>query len=252
MKRLQLDNEQHLWLMKNGINKQRSMHEMFFILNNQLIFLNFMPNNRRKVRQSLVLIDIWWNWILVQKQQSYPAHILHPEEIPSLNAVPDQLEKRRCGRLQHQLSLETDEPDIPMVVAEALQDELQRAVQNRLEIHYFTFSNRFLWFSAAQDRNTEIELPDNFEHVFQPADSARQSRESHGFDQQKSVLSHGLSHDRTCLNESFQRIKIAGDFRDLSHIEDLEESVGPLLLALSLREKYSHSNLPSIRLSLPV
>lgn len=99
-------------------------------------------------------------------------------------------------------------------------------------------SNLFHSNSAAQDRNTEPELPENFEHAFQSVDSARQSHESSGFDQQKSALGHGLSHDRTCLNEVFQRIKIAGDFHDLSHIEDLEESIGPLLRALVIREKY--------------
>ena len=90
---------------------------------------------------------------------------------------------------------------------------------------------------VAQDRNVEPEVVVDLQHAFQSVDSPRQSHESAGFDHQKSVLSHTLSHDRISLNETFQRIKIAGEFKDLSHIEDLEESIGPLLRALVIREK---------------
>ena len=82
----------------------------------------------------------------------------------------------------------------------------------------------------------------DLQNAFEPTDSARPSHESVGFDWQKSAASHTLSHDRKSLNETFQRIKIAGDFHDLSHIEDLEESIGPLLRALVIREKYRMKN----------
>lgn len=52
------------------------------------------------------------------------------------------------------------------------------------------------------------------------------------------MLSSSLSQERASSNEVFQRIKIAGDFNDLSHVEDLEDSVAPLLRALVIREKY--------------
>lgn len=94
---------------------------------------------------------------------------------------------------------------------------------------------------AAQDRHVEPEITVDLQNAFQPVDSARESHESSGFDHQKSTLSHTLSLERASLNETFQRIKIAGDVRDLSHIEDLEESIGPLLRALVIREKY-HSD----------
>lgn len=45
-------------------------------------------------------------------------------------------------------------------------------------------------------------------------------------------------YDKASLREAFQRIKIAGDFDDTSHIEDLEDAVGPLLRAMVIREKY--------------
>lgn len=45
-------------------------------------------------------------------------------------------------------------------------------------------------------------------------------------------------YDKSSLREAFQRIKIAGDFLDMSHIEDLEDAVGPLLRAMVIREKY--------------
>lgn len=43
--------------------------------------------------------------------------------------------------------------------------------------------------------------------------------------------------EKANLREEFQRIKIAGDLQDMSHIEDLEEVVGPLLRAMVIREK---------------
>lgn len=46
-----------------------------------------------------------------------------------------------------------------------------------------------------------------------------------------------FSMDKSSLKEAFQRIKIAGDFQDMSHIEDLEDAVGPLLRAMVIREK---------------
>jgi hypothetical protein len=95
-----------------------------------------------------ILIFIYL-FILVNKQPSYPNHILHPEVIPSLNDVSDELNKRRNIRYNDPLLLETFETEIPMVMASSLQDELQRAVQNRFEIFsflFFIFSFFFLCF----------------------------------------------------------------------------------------------------------
>jgi hypothetical protein len=56
------------------------------------------------------------------------------------------------------------------------------------------------------------------------------------YNQQKS-LSRPTVPDQSDVREAFQRIKIAGDFQDMSHIEDLEDAVGPLLRAMVIREK---------------
>ncbi len=72
-------------------------------------------------------------FLLVTKQQSYPNHILHPEVISSLNDVSDELNKRRNIRFNDPLALETYETEMPMVMASSLEDEVQRAVQNRFE-----------------------------------------------------------------------------------------------------------------------
>ena len=50
-----------------------------------------------------------------------------------MNEVSDQLNKRRNIRFHHQLALETDENEMPLVVATSLEDEVQRAVQNRFD-----------------------------------------------------------------------------------------------------------------------
>lgn len=63
-------------------------------------------------------------------------------------------------------------------------------------------------------------------HVHEPSE----------FLQQSTVL-RPFSNDKSSLKEAFQRIKIAGDFQDMSHIEDLEDAVGPLLRAMVIREK---------------
>ncbi len=89
------------------------------------------------------MIKIFEIFILVTTQPSYPNHILHPTIIPSLNDVPAELNKRRNVRFSDPLDLEAFETEIPMVVASSLQDELQRAVQNRFEkmflSSFFTF-----------------------------------------------------------------------------------------------------------------
>ncbi len=89
------------------------------------------------------MIKIFEIFILVTTQPSYPNHILHPTIIPSLNDVPAELNKRRNVRFSDPLDLEAFETEIPIVVASSLQDELQRAVQNRFEkmflSSFFTF-----------------------------------------------------------------------------------------------------------------
>lgn len=99
---------------------------------------------------------------------------------------------------------------------------------------------------AAQDQTTDIhpttDVPSiDPTSIFQPAISpARTHPENPPFElhQQQSFLTSALSNDRTSLREQFQRIKISGDVHDTSHIEDLEDAVGPLLRALVIREKY--------------
>ncbi len=90
---------------------------------------------------------------------------------------------------------------------------------------------------AAQGRNTD-EVPSNLSNSFQAIQTPDRTSQSLGLNQQESYLTSALSQDKASLTEVFQRIKIAGDFQDLSHIEDLEESVAPLLRALIIREKY--------------
>ncbi len=53
--------------------------------------------------------------------------------IPSLNEVPDELNKRRNIRFNDPLALENYEVEMPMVIATSLQEELRRAVENRFE-----------------------------------------------------------------------------------------------------------------------
>jgi hypothetical protein len=105
---------------------------------------------------------------------------------------------------------------------------------------------------AAQGRNTDQQHADNIaidpENIFQPIISPEQTKRSFGYKNQQSFLSRALSHDKTSLNEAFQRIKISGNLNDMSHIEDLEESVGPLIRALVIREKYSSNSFSKIKL----
>jgi hypothetical protein len=92
---------------------------------------------------------------------------------------------------------------------------------------------------AAQGRNIDQQNIDNIsENIFQPVISPEQTDQSFGYNNEQSYLTSALSHDKISLTESFQRIKIAGDPHDMSHIEDLEEVVGPILRALVTREKY--------------
>jgi hypothetical protein len=75
--------------------------------------------------------------ILVNRQPSYPKHVLHPEIIPALNSVSADLKKRRHIRFDDPSVMETFETEMPIEIASSLQDELQRAVQNRLDELFF-------------------------------------------------------------------------------------------------------------------
>ena len=66
--------------------------------------------------------------------------------------------------------------------------------------------------------------------------SCSHAHEPSEYSQATSVL-RPFSNDKSTMKEAFQRIKIAGDLQDMSHIEDLEDAVGPLLRAMVIREK---------------
>jgi hypothetical protein len=98
---------------------------------------------------------------------------------------------------------------------------------------------------AAQDRNSDQQsstIPSSTEQkLFQAlspeqCQSAGRINESCEYNQQESIPRASMS-DKSSVRESFQRIKIAGDLQDMSHIEDLEDAVGPLLRAMVIREK---------------
>lgn len=98
---------------------------------------------------------------------------------------------------------------------------------------------------AAQDRNTEQfgpTMPATVEtSLFQALSPEKlhptiQFNETPEYLPQHSIPKTAL-HEKLSIGETFQRIKIAGDFEDMSHIEDLEDAVGPLLRAMVIREK---------------
>ena len=103
---------------------------------------------------------------------------------------------------------------------------------------------------AAQDRNTEQQaasIPAAVEQsIFQALSPEKSFCCSHAHDavefNEPAPMLRPFSTDKTSLKEAFQRIKIAGDFQDMSHIEDLEDAVGPLLRAMVIREKLDRWN----------
>jgi hypothetical protein len=166
-----------------------------------------------------------------------------------LNEVPAELNKRRNIRFTDPLALDSFETESPIAIASSLHDELERAVQHRYEILFFSYSIFFFFvknFRAAQDRNTDqhsITVPtasgNNLFQVHSPEQSYVTSRTNEPFEgQQQKSTPLSSSYDKANYREAFQRIKIAGDFNDMSHIEDLEDAVGPLLRAMVIREKY--------------
>lgn len=107
------------------------------------------------------------------------------------------------------------------------------------------FHDGLIGSRAAQDRNTEQfgpAIPATVETtLFQALSPDKlhptvQFNETPEYHQQHSLPKPPL-HETLSLGETFQRIKIAGDFQDMSHIEDLEDAVGPLLRAMVIREK---------------
>ena len=179
----------------------------------------------------------------------YPNHILHPEVIPSFNDVPGDLIKRRNIRFTDPAGFDSFETELPMAIASSLQDELERAVQHRFE-DTLCLALWTLFFStsrAAQDRNTDQQsatIPSSTEQKLFQALSPEQSQatsrvnEACEYNQQAS-LPRAPMNDKSSVREAFQRIKIAGDLQDMSHIEDLEDAVGPLLRAMVIREKWA-------------
>ncbi|CAF2480562.1 unnamed protein product [Rotaria sp. Silwood2] len=173
----------------------------------------------------------------IAKPPIYPNHILHPEIIPSLNEVPAELIKRRNIRFHDPSAIDSFETEIPLEIASSLQDELERAVQHRV----------------AQDRNHDENtstVPINSEDSSLQDLYAKEPHPTIGTsdlfeDAQRQTLPRTSIYDKASLREVFQRIKIAGDFEDMSHIEDLEDAVGPLLRAMVIREKYMIFSLQS-------
>ncbi len=191
--------------------------------------------------------------MLVAKPPTYPNYVLHPEVIPSLNEVPAELIKRRNIRFTDPSTLDSFETEIPLAIASSLQDELERAVQHRLVIlflFHFVFHISFV-YRVAQDRNADqngTATPANSEVNLFQALGPEQSYPTMPFSESvEFTAQHSLPrpsiHEKSSLGESFQRIKIAGDFNDMSHIEDLEDAVGPLLRAMVIREKYIQKKL---------
>jgi len=100
------------------------------------------------------------------------------------------------------------------------------------------FINRVAKHRDIDQQQTDKILNDS-ENLFQPVHSPEnQIKQTFEYNQPVSFLTTALSRDGTGLQETFQRIKIAGDIHDIFHIEDLDESVTPLLRALVIREKY--------------
>ncbi|CAM4860969.1 unnamed protein product [Rotaria socialis] len=176
----------------------------------------------------------------IVKPPIYPNHILHPEIIPSLDEVPAELIKRRHKRFNDPSNIDSFEIEMPLAIASSLQDELERAVQHR----------------AAQDRNhDQTSIPESadsannlFQGVFEK--ESYPTIETIEIDEplestSRQNLPRASIYDKSSLREAFQRIKIAGDFDDMSHIEDLEDAVGPLLRAMVIREKYMIFSLQS-------
>ncbi len=210
-----------------------------------------MNHDREKVKFCFILQINSFN-LLVAKPPTYPNYVLHPEVIPSLNEVPAELIKRRNIRFTDPSTLDSFETEIPLAIASSLQDELDRAVQHRLVIlflFHFVFHISFV-YRAAQDRNADqsgTATPANSETNLFQALGPEQSYPTMPFSESvEFTAQHSLPrpsiHEKSSLGESFQRIKIAGDFNDMSHIEDLEDAVGPLLRAMVIREKYIQKN----------
>ena len=102
-----------------------------------------------------------------------------------------------------------------------------------------------LLFRVSNDRNNEKNAtvasnnidPNLFQGVSpEKATSASATDDNLEYNRSSSIA-RALMKDKSALREEFQRIKIAGDFQDMSHIEDLEDAVGPLLRAMVIREK---------------
>lgn len=81
-----------------------------------------------------LLLLFFFYEISVAKPPVYPNHILHPEIIPSLDEVPAELIKRRHKRFNDPSNIDSFESEMPLAIASSLQDELERAVQHRLDI----------------------------------------------------------------------------------------------------------------------
>ncbi|CAF3574892.1 unnamed protein product [Rotaria sordida] len=173
----------------------------------------------------------------IAKPPIYPNHILHPEIIPSLNEVPAELIKRRNTRFNDPSVIDSFETEMPLEIASSLQDELERAVQHRVAHD----RNHDIQASAAPISSENTAFQTLYTKESYPTTATSEAFE---YSQQKSIP-RATVYDKSSIREAFQRIKIAGDFDDMSHIEDLEDAVGPLLRALVIREKYMIFSLQS-------
>ena len=144
----------------NGANRRLLMHAMSFKLSSRVTHRNSpMSNAGEKVRDSSdIFTCIFSSIALVPKPLTYPNHVLHPEVIPSLNDVPAELIKRRNIRFTDPSTIDSLETDIPLEIASSLQDELERAVQNRFDLS-LSFRLPFWTFLLSNVERHWIETP---------------------------------------------------------------------------------------------
>jgi len=113
----------------------------------------------------------------------------------------------------------------------------------KISIQFFFFENQN---RAAQDRLTDQHATttqsdsenNSFEALSQEKSYPTTAADELLNNKQQQSITRSSVYDQSSVREAFQRIKIAGDFQDMSHIEDLEDAVGPLLRAMVIREKY--------------
>ncbi|CAF1430435.1 unnamed protein product [Rotaria sordida] len=168
----------------------------------------------------------------IYKQSIDSNHIHRSAAMSSLNNVLNELNKRCNFHFNQPLPFETFETEIPIVRSSSLDNEVQRDEEHQTNDHQNTDQEHKI--TTLIDSENTFQIKESSELI----DSINQTNKTFEVERVETFSTSTSNSNTKIVHNVFQVMKTAGDAYDMLFIEDLIDSVSPLLRALVIREKY--------------